>query len=186
MSVYTHSTSNDYSINTIEYMVSKKTNTSTRIKRILFILAAVIVSVAVFALTLRYTPAVGAVVVLIIAYFIKIFWSSTCLEYEYTIVQGELTMDVIIGARKRKTLASFLIRNAESIAPYNGSIPEGAVVIDACIAPDDPATWCALYKDESGVQTALLFSAFDKGLDMMAYYNRSAVSKERINSGYKE
>ena len=89
-------------------------------------------------------------------------------------------MDAIIGAKKRKNLTSFVIREAEEIAPYKGNAPDGAKLIDASIAPDDPSTWCAVYKACDGNRTALLFSAYDKALDIMSYYNRQAVSNERI------
>ena len=184
--VYSHSTSNDYSINTIEYMVKKKTDSSIRTKRFLIIFLAVVISVAVCALTFRYVPAAGAIVIIFMAGLVKMLWGSTNIEYEYTISQGDMTMDAIIGAKKRKTVASFLIREAESIAKYDGKVPEGAIVINACISPDHPETWCAVYKDEKRRKTALLFSAFNKALDLMAYYNRTATSNERIKDSSEE
>ena len=179
MNVYSHSTSNDYSINTIEYMVKKKTDSSAIIKRIIMIVVAVAVVASLFYFFWELF-ALGAVALILIAYVVKMLWGMTSIEYEYTIVQGELTMDKIVGARKRKTIASFLIRNAESIAPYTGELPKDAAVIDASASYDRDDTWVAIYKDDNGKKTALLFSAFNKGLDMMAYYNRSAVSSERI------
>lgn len=179
MNVYSHSTSNDYSLNAIEYMVKKKTDSSDIIKRIIMIVAAIAVVVSIFYF-FWHLFAFGAIALLLIAYVVKILWGFTNVEFEYTIVQGELTMDKIIGARKRKTIASFLIRNAETIAPYTGDLPKDAAVINASASFDRDDTWVAVYKDEKGNKIALLFSAFNKGLDTMAYYNRSAVSTERI------
>jgi len=179
MNVYSHSTSNDYAINTIEYMVKKKTDSSAIIKRIIMIVAAVALVASLFYFFWELF-ALGAVALILVAYVVKMLWGMTSIEYEYCIVQGELTMDKIIGARKRKTIASFLIRNAETIAPYSNNIPKDAAVIDASASYDRPDTWVAVYKDENGKKIALLFSAFNKGLDMMAYYNRAAVSTERI------
>ena len=179
--VYSHSSTNDYSINTVEYMVKKKTDGKIRLKRFLIVLIALIVAAPILYITFSKVPPLGAVVIILIAYFIIISMRATKLEYEYQIVQGELTMDVIIGASKRKTLTSFMIREAESIAPYTGKVPEGAKLIDASISPSDPTTWCAVYKDESGNKTALLFSIQEKALELCKYYNRQATSTESIN-----
>ncbi len=179
MNVYSHSTSNDYSLNAVEYMVKKKTDSSAIIKRIVMIIVAIAVVASLFYF-FWHLFALGAVALLLIAYVVKMLWGMTSIEFEYTIVQGELTMDKIIGARKRKTIASLLIRDAESIAPYTGELPKDAAVIDASAHYSRPDTWVAIYKDEKGNKTALIFSAFNKGLDTMAYYNRTAVSSERI------
>ena len=179
--VYSHSASNDYSINTLEYMVAKKTDGKLRLRRFLTVLLILLIGAPILYITFSKVPPLGAVVVILIAYFIIISMRATKLEYEYQIVQGELTMDVIIGASKRKSLTSFLIREAESIAPYTGKTPDGAKVIDACISPSDPATWCAVYKDADGNKTALLFSIQEKALELFKYYNRQATSTESIN-----
>ena len=89
-------------------------------------------------------------------------------------------MDAIIGAKKRKTVTSFLIREAESIAPFNGTVPEGAKLIDASVHAKAPNTWCAVYKNADGEKCALLFAGYNKALDIMAYYNKAATSTERI------
>ncbi len=185
MNVYAHSTSNDYALNSIEYMVKKKTDSATRLKRFLIIFLAVVIAIGACFFVSKL-PAFGAVIVILIAFIVKVLWGNTNVEYEYTIIQGEMTMDAIIGAKKRKTLANAVIRNAESIAPYKNNVPEDATVINACISPDDPSTWCMLYKDEDGKRIALLFSAYDKALDIMTYYNRAATSTERINNGATE
>lgn len=179
--VYSHSSTNDYSINTVEYMVKKKTDSKIRLKRFLTVFLILLIAAPIIYLTFSKVPPLGAVVIILVAYFIIISMRATKFEYEYQIVQGELTMDVIIGASKRKNLTSFLIREAESIAPYNGKAPDGAKLIDASISPSDPATWCAVYKDTDGNKTALLFSIQEKALELFKYYNRQATSSESIN-----
>jgi hypothetical protein len=185
MNVYSHSTSNDYALNSIEYLVKKKTDSATRLKRFLIVFVALVIALA-SCLLISKIPAAGAIIIILIAYIVKVLWSKTSIEYEYVIIQGEFTMDAIIGAKKRKNLTSFLIREAEKIAPYNGTAPDGAVLINACISPDDPSTWCAVYKDKDGKKTALLFSAYNKSIEIMSYYNKQAVSNESIKDGAAE
>jgi hypothetical protein len=183
MSVYEKKASNDYALNAIEYMVKKKPDAAVKRKRALIVLATLVMLGIVFWL-ISLNPYLGAVLIVLVACITKILWTGTNYEFEYNILQGELTMDVIIGAKKRKTLTSFLIREALAIYPYDGKAPEGARVINACISPEDHRTWCAVYNDADGKKTALLFSAYNKALDTIAYYNRAATSTERIKDEF--
>ena len=45
MNVYAHSTSNDYALNTIEYMVKKKTDSAIRLKRFLIVFLAIVIAI---------------------------------------------------------------------------------------------------------------------------------------------
>ncbi len=187
--IYAHSPANDYALNTVEYMVKKKSDSGVILKRALIILATVILAFAGIIIIFKFPAlaAFGAITIILVACFFKLVWGMTSYEYEYTIVQGEFSMDMIVGERKRKNLTSFLIRDAETVAPYNSTnLPEGATVIDASRSPYDEDTWCAVYRDEKGNLTALLFSAYNKALDIMSYYNRVAVSNERIKEEYSE
>ncbi len=183
MSVYEKRSSNDYALNSIEYLVKKKPDSSVRMKRLLIVLATLLLCVGAFFI-IRWNPYLGAILILLIVCFVKILWSGTNIEYEYTILQGELTMDAIIGAKKRKTLTSFLIREAEIIAPYKKELTEGAKLINACVHADDANTWCAVYKNADGEKCALLFAGYNKALDIMAYYNKNATSTERIKDSF--
>lgn len=176
MNVYSHSSSNDWALNTVEYMVTKKPDASIRLKRFLIIFGALILAI-VSCIFVSKVPAFGAIIILLIAFFVKFFWDYTKIEYEYTIVQGEFTMDAIIGAKKRKTLVSFMIRDAEKIAPYKNDAPRDIPLISACASPESSDTYIAIFKDEKGTRQAILFSAIDKALDIMSYYNKIAVEK---------
>ena len=180
MNIYSHPQANEYFSHTVEYMVKKKADSAIVLKRFLIVFLTLIIGGAVCGVTFRYVPPLGAVLIILIAFVIKVLWSMTSFEFEYTIIQGEMTMDKIVGARKRANVCSFLIRNADSIAPYDGKLPNDAYIIDACASPADSDTWCAVYTDEDTKKTALLFSACNKALDIMSYYNKAAVSSERI------
>ena len=176
MNVYSHSSSNDWSLNTAEYLVSKKPDASIKLKRLFIILGALVLA-GISCAFVSKIPALGAVIIVLIAFFVKFFWDYTKIEYEYTIIQGELTMDAIIGAKKRKKIVSFIIRDAEKIAPYKNDAPKDIPLINACASPQNSDTYIAIFKDEKGCRQALLFSAIDKTLEVMSYYNKNAVEK---------
>ena len=176
----------DYTLNSVEYLIKKKSDSGIKIKRVGIILLCVVLSLALIYLCLGPIkfPALAPVGIILIIYIAKMLWGFTSIEYEYSIVQGEFTMDAIYGARKRRTVAEFVIREAEKIAPFKNDIASDTTVINACISPSHPNTWYDLYKDGNVNKTALLFTAYNKALDMISYYNRGATDKERIKEEF--
>lgn len=173
---------NDYAINNVEYLIKKKSDSKIKLARTGIVFLCLVLSLTLIYLCLGPIkfPALAPVGIILIIYIAKMLWGLTSIEYEYSIVQGEFTMDAIYGARKRRTVAEFVIRQAEKIAPFKNDISSNVNIINACISPSHPNTWYALYKDEKGNKTALLFTAYNKALDLLAYYNRNATDKERI------
>lgn len=59
----------------------------------------------------------GITITVLLGYLTYLCWIYTSLEYEYSFLNGELTIDKIMGQRKRKALVSYDIKNAEIVAP---------------------------------------------------------------------
>ncbi len=177
---------NDYAINNVEYLIKKKSDGKIKLARTGIVFLCIVLSFALIYLCLGQIkfPAIAPVGIILIIYVAKMLWGLTSIEYEYSIVQGEFTMDAIYGARKRRTVAEFVIREAEKIAPFKNDIPSDVNIINACISPSHPNSWYALYKDANGDKTALLFTAHNKALELMSYYNRIATDKERIKEDF--
>lgn len=60
-------------------------------------------------------------VVFVIIYGIYYLFMMTDIEYEYALVNGELTVDTVYGKKKRKRTGTYDIRKCEIIAPINSS-----------------------------------------------------------------
>lgn len=61
----------------------------------------------------------GITITVLLGYLAYLAFVYTSVELEYSFVNGELTIDRILGKRKRKPGETYDIRNAELIAPAN-------------------------------------------------------------------
>ncbi len=168
----------DYSRSYAEYLVERKPDKNIILARAGIILLEVILILALLVVVLNYNPFIGAVALLLILFVGVTLWRKTAIEYEYLIVSGELSMDRINGQRKRKHIAEFDIKTADSIAPLCDTNLDGANVIFAASSLSDEDVYCAVYKDEKGNKTALIFNVYDKALELLHYYNKATVIKK--------
>lgn len=96
----------------VEQIVKKKISISGILMRaiaIIFVLAGIFSMLIIGALGLTITA--------LLIYVTYIIWGYTSVEYEYSFLNGELSIDKIMGQRKRKTIACYDIKNAEIVAP---------------------------------------------------------------------
>jgi len=118
-----------------------------------------------------------------IAFVVWYLWRYVSVEYEYTILQGEMSFDVIYGKRKRKTLYTAKVRNMETIAPLGGerkSLSDfPGVTKERFYASKfkNPNTWYAVVKEENGEKTLLFFEMIDKAEKSLRSYHSSAFRK---------
>lgn len=172
--------SSDYAFNYTEYLVKKKADSKIIIHRIAIILVGLILFGVLSFLMFGPVkiPQIGAVALLLIGYVCKVLWSYTKIEYEYLIVSGEMTMDVIYAGKKRRKIAEFKVPTAEAILPYADAKLDGVKTVFAATAPDDEDVYCAIYKNDNSDREALVFNADERALKMLHYYNKATVIKK--------
>ena len=83
----------------VEQIIKRKTSISTILLRVL----SVFVVLLVFLCTLNLLM-LGITITILLAYVAYLVWSYTSIEYEYSFLNGELTVDKIMGQRKRKNV----------------------------------------------------------------------------------
>lgn len=95
----------------IEHLIKRKTTSKSIIAKVALIFATIIV----FALSLiiPFGLVLGILMVLLDVYLFKMF----DLEFEYTYIRGELSIDKIMGKERRKKAASFDLSKLEIVAP---------------------------------------------------------------------
>ena len=171
--------SSDYSFNYTEHLVEKKADSKIIIQRVSIILVGLILlGVLVFLMFGPVKiPQIGAVALLLIGYVCKVLWSYTKIEYEYLIVSGDMTMDIIYSGKKRRQIAEFKVPTAEAILPYTEAKLDGVKITFAASSPSDDDVYCAIYKNDNGDKEALVFNADEKALKMLHYYNKATVIK---------
>ena len=155
-----------------EQIVKKKRDFTDVIKIILIILAAFVVdSVFLIVNMLRMVfPAVFAISIYLAYNFIR----NMSIEYEYSVMNGELDVDSIAGRRKRKKLLSVSVRRFSILAPvkeeYRAEYESQSIrnFIHANISDRMDGLWFARYEDDAGVDTVLFFNPNGKVLGAIA------------------
>lgn len=101
-----------------EVFVEKIIKRKTGIKEVLLRILSVFTVIFVFLLTMSLSI-LGLTITILVGYVAYLAWVYTSIEYEYSFLNGELTIDKIMGQRKRKTVDCFDIKTAEIIAPVS-------------------------------------------------------------------
>jgi hypothetical protein len=96
----------------VEQIIKVRTGIKGWIFRVLSVIAVLIGIMSMLILGI-----LGFTITVLLAYGAYMIWSYTSLEYEYSFLNGELSVDKIMGQRKRKHMDSFDIKDAEIVAP---------------------------------------------------------------------
>lgn len=98
------------------------------------------------------------------------YWviTSRNLEFEYSVTNGDLTVDKIIHKRKRKRVVSFDVRNAEEMGKYDPARMAHRQFDKQLIASETETgedAWYIIVRTPKYGLTLLVFSPNDKVLD---------------------
>lgn len=102
-----------------EFIVRKKKETIDYLIVVGIVLAALVLSVVLFALTLifsQYLSGIGLVLVFLVWWGAWTLMQSRNLEYEYILTNNELDIDKIIARRGRKRLCTINFKQIEQCA----------------------------------------------------------------------
>ncbi len=120
-----------------EQIISVNRTKKQKLLSVLIYAFAVILSVvAVFGALKNFAFVVLYGIIIASVWFLA--YKLVCnfnIEYEYTVTNGELDIDVIINKSKRKNIASIECKNIESVKKFN-SIPTRDIIV-CCNMEDD-------------------------------------------------
>lgn len=165
----------------VEQIVERKQDLSTSVKKILLILAAVLVSTVFLIIgVIRFIfPAVFA-----LSMFFAVRTSRNLnLEYEYSFTNGELDVDKIMGRRTRSRELSIHVRSFTifaTVTETNYKEYESrnfAKVLDASSSPKSEKRWFAVYRDDAGNDSLLIFEPNERLLEAMKRFIPSSKIK---------
>ena len=156
-----------YSASIVEHLVPLKEKSLLLPKKIAIVgLGAVLLGIAAaLGMTLmRQVPAVLPVAAILIGYLIWFLWRFVSIEFEYSILQGEISVDVIYGRRQRKSLYSAPISKFEKIGyAAKGDCRDTADrTVFAASEKTNPNTLWALIREDGGSKTILYFELTEK------------------------
>ena len=140
----------------VERLVARKSSGTDTLIKIGILAGAVILIFASFSI-----PAISFLAPFLV---VGIGWgawyllSKTNVEFEYSLSNGDLTIDAIYGQRKRKTLSSINVRDRmEIMAAVNNNNyttelnKKAGTTIDAASMKNAPNRWFMNVKGESGL-----------------------------------
>lgn len=164
-----------------EQLVKKKRDSRDFLKIILSIVGALVLIVLLGMLS-AFMPFVGMFMLIIVVgiiYALYILITSTNLEYEYAFTAGELDVDAVINARRRKRVTSFVIDDMEILAHKSNDDfsrymnNPGLKKIYACTDREAEDLYFAAYT-ENGSGRLLLFNPNEK---ILGYFKAMAPRK---------
>ena len=182
--------------NSYEFVVEQAREGKWRLARLgmitLYILYAVAIAVIIGVALPGMVPlfALVPVTLWIIVYFT---WRFVSVEYEYSIMSGELTFSKIYGNKSRRKQMSMRLRDASLIAPLDGDVysakatayqPEREFsAISSLKAPDIYFMLFELENPKTGKKERAIFyfEATAGALKCCRFYNQSATVVTKVS-----
>lgn len=114
-----------------------------------------------------------------IAVLMWYLWRFVSVEFEYTILQGEINFDAIYGRRSRKKFYSARIANIEKIASpadpsHQADLKNADKTLFAASKMANVNTRYAVIREENGTRTLLYFEIYEKAEKSLRFYNAKA------------
>lgn len=131
--------------------------------------AFVLIYISIFILLpLTMMPLIPLLVIAGCIYGIYWVYSFRNLEFEYSVTNGDLTVDKIINKRRRKRVVSFDVREAEEMGKYDANRLAQREVdkrLIASVSDTGENAWYILARTPKYGRTLLVFSPNEKILD---------------------
>jgi hypothetical protein len=151
----------------IEHLVKKQKTIKDTLLKIAIIGAGFLLAITV----LSRLGSVGPILAAVVFYGAYHFITSTNIEYEYSITNGELDIDKIIAQRKRKRILSINCKEFDILAPVNDESYKREFenvniqkTINAESTIKSNSAYFAVFM-HNGVRTRLIFEPTDKMLN---------------------
>lgn len=161
----------------IEYMVKAQSSGKVVILKILIVLAAIIVSVLAFMLSmlpaLQAFSFIGMLLAFGAIYGAYYLITAMNIEYEYSITNGEMDVDKIVSQRKRTRLCTVKLREVEAFGKYKAEDHTNKTYekkVFACDSVANPDLWYCVSRVTGKGQVFLVFNANEKMMTAIKKY----------------
>ncbi len=172
-------------LNSVQYEYEKRVEGSYKIKRLLYIISCVAVSLGLILTVCTiggpfvYTVPVIFIICLIVS---RLFFMFFQISYKYKIEGGVFTAYIIYGGRRIKEYYHVDLRQAEAIEPYDASKNQHGTVYPSCIslAKPSPELYAIVFKTEAGKDAVAYFEASKAALKVMKYFKEDTVISDKV------
>lgn len=164
--------------NNIEFTVKKQVDGNIMLKKVIIVLTPILISAVIIYFFFFVTPVLLTLSIVGIWYFMRF----TRLEYEYSIVSGEFAVAEIYDNKSRKDIVSVKIVDMSVVAPYEEEYIKRHLnpnmikkIYDYHEEAQYRDFYFCVYEDPKMGKTAIIFNANRKMMQIMKFYNSSAV-----------
>ncbi|WP_302630091.1 DUF6106 family protein [uncultured Eubacterium sp.] len=159
----------------VEQIVKRRISISGILLRMLFIFLTLAGLMSMMILGM-----LGFTIAILLGYATYLVWAYTSVEYEYSFLNGELSVDKIIGQRKRKSIANYDIKEAEIVAPLVSDAvvraSGNAIIKDYSTRINNNDVYAMIINNSNG-KFKVVFEPNEKVLEAM-YHVRPAIVKK--------
>lgn len=159
----------------VEQIVKRRISISGILLRMLFIFLTLAGLMSMMILGM-----LGFTIAILLGYATYLVWAYTSVEYEYSFLNGELSVDKIIGQRKRKSIANYDIKEAEIVAPFVSDAvvraSGNAIIKDYSTRTNNNDVYAMIINNSNG-KFKVVFEPNEKVLEAM-YHVRPAIVKK--------
>lgn len=158
----------------IEKLVKRKPTASIIIVKILVAFAALVICVSVFFSPLGGIA--GPIIWAAVIWFAWILIRRLNYEFEYSLTNGDLDIDAIIGLKKRVHMLSLHSYEIEFMAPFNSQYAERypdkemKTIYDVASSKDSPDRWFLIFRKD-GDRCKLIFEPNKRMIEGIHQYN---------------
>jgi len=165
-----------------EYTVTKKVEGRYLVNRLLMIAGYIIFAmVFFFGLFILHLYQFIAFIVLVEWILIYFTWRYVSIEYRYETLSGEIKFYTVYGGKKKKLLLRKRIKDFTEIKPFSEELAKREYSNEIfCLSGIKSNTdrYCAVYKDDNGLDAAVHFEATQKTLKILKFYNSETVMSD--------
>lgn len=178
------------SSNYAEYVVAKKVEGQYKMQRMMMLLAYVGIFAAILAIVaiINNLTKMGILAIPMFALapmaalvVYRLTWPAVSIEYSLTVDASLLTVEKVMGGKKKVKLFESKVKDLSLVAPYDDDYRNEAdgfaadERVEAVPAMDCYDLYFALYTAENGKKIIVFFQATKQTLKALKYYNSSAM-----------
>lgn len=178
------------SSNYAEYVVAKKVEGQYKMQRILMLLSYAGVFALLLAMVIIFNNITHLGILAIplfalapsAAWMLYFFtWPIVSIEYSFTVDASVLTVEKVMGGKRKVKLFEAKVKELSLIAPYDEEYSKEADEfaadnrVEAVPSMDCCDLYFALHTDDAGKKTIIFFQATAQSLKALKYYNSSAI-----------
>ena len=160
--------------NQVEYTVTKKSEGSYKVKRLLMMALYIVYSLAFVIIVSGIHPGIIAVLPITLAVLIILTWRYVNIDYKYEVKGAKIIFSEVMGGRKEKERATCDLTKATAMIPFSKTEEISKIkaekVYDARPSVSAGECFALVVEDQNKVSSVFYFQSPERVLKSVKYY----------------